>query len=371
MSYLTTLNAIIAGSGSAAFSCTSVAQIVKNHALKVRQLLNKQELTEEQKPVTVNYFGICTYESDAARAKQTDELVKIGCIVNHIKTTWPNDTPSIDSIRDQVLDGDVLLLSGGNTLYAMRRWKSIGMDKIVREAAEKGVIMSGGSAGMGFLFDGIHSDSADPTTFRPKQVDDPSVNVEAQSEKQLDAKNEDPENWKYLRVSCLGLLPGLACPHHDRTQSNGLPRFIDFDEMLKRHRTETGICLDHWCVMTITQGGDYELSEVEGMSGSLVIEGGRDHYQELKKKSSSSFLDSKLVTFHVCGDAIPALWIKEVLCVNVEGDLEEEEEKGSLKIELRACNGKGKLQDILKVCPAEQIVEENEAEDSVMKRNPI
>ena len=33
-----------------------------------------------------------------------------------------------------------------------------------------------------------------------------------------------PKDWKYIRVSGLGLLPGLLCPHHDRTQSNGVLR---------------------------------------------------------------------------------------------------------------------------------------------------
>ena len=40
--------------------------------------------------------------------------------------------------------------------------------------------------------------------------------------------------WAYVRCPCVGWLPGLACPHHDRTQSNGVLRATDFEQMLRR-----------------------------------------------------------------------------------------------------------------------------------------
>jgi hypothetical protein len=47
-------------------------------------------------------------------------------------------------------------------------------------------------------------------------------------------------SWEYTRVPCLGILPGLVCPHHDRVQSNGVLRATDFEEMMKRHPGEQG-----------------------------------------------------------------------------------------------------------------------------------
>eukprot|EP01052_Picozoa_sp_SAG31_P018987 SAG31_NODE_1367_length_8615_cov_12.875763_4_plen_73_part_00 len=38
----------------------------------------------------------------------------------------------------------------------------------------------------------------------------------------------DVAGWEYIRIPCLGLLPGLCCPHHDRVQSNGVLRADDF-----------------------------------------------------------------------------------------------------------------------------------------------
>ena len=52
---------------------------------------------------------------------------------------------------------------------------------------------------------------------------------------------EDVKAWEYIRTPCLGLLPGLCCPHHDRVQSNGKLRALDFDAMMLRHPNEHGL----------------------------------------------------------------------------------------------------------------------------------
>jgi hypothetical protein len=42
-----------------------------------------------------------------------------------------------------------------------------------------------------------------------------------------------------------------VCPHHDKVQSNGVLRAIDFDAMLLRHEGEQGICIDHWAALCV------------------------------------------------------------------------------------------------------------------------
>jgi len=345
-------NCVISGSGSAAFGEECVADVVIRQALKVRKLRNREN---NDKPIQVSYVGTTTYDSLAARQKQTGQLEKKGCKIVDINVTWPKLTRPLEELRTDIMSSDVLLISGGNTLYAIRRWKEIGLDKVFREAAENGVILSGGSAGAIAWFDGGHSDSADPTTFRPA-TPDPTVNVEAQSEKGAD-KNK-LEDWKYIRVTSLGFFPGLLCPHHDRTQSNGVPRYIDFDAMMKRHAAERGICIDHWCVLIVEEGGKYELFEVPEMGGSVVLEGGREEYNSYRnpQSSSSSFIPN--ATFDTKNlSSIPGMWIKDV------------SEKG--EIVQKCCAPVGKLEDILRFCPADRIELETAEEEELMKRNPI
>ena len=96
--------------------------------------------------------------------------------------------------------------------------------------------MCGGSAGALSWFDGGLSDSKDPTTLRH-----PRPNL-TDAEKQA---------WKYIRVSGFGFVRGLCCPHHDITQSNGVPRATEFDALLQRFPQEVGVAIDDHAAILI------------------------------------------------------------------------------------------------------------------------
>jgi dipeptidase E len=82
-----------------------------------------------------------------------------------------------------VLTGqDIIYVGGGNTANMLAVWRVHGMDRILREASERGVILTGVSAGMICWFEAGVTDSFGP-----------------------------------LAALCdgLGFLPGSACPHYD------------------------------------------------------------------------------------------------------------------------------------------------------------
>ena len=85
-------------------------------------------------------------------------------------------------------------------------------------------------------------------------------------------RGQDRSAWEYIRVDGLGLLPALVCPHHDRTQSNGVRRAVDFDAMLRRHPGERGLCLDHWAALVV-DGPRYRVVPVPGKGGSAAADG--------------------------------------------------------------------------------------------------
>jgi dipeptidase E len=90
---------------------------------------------------------------------------------------WPPE-----DLRKLVLAQDVILVSGGNTANALAIWRLHGFDRILREAWQEGVLLTGWSAGMICWFEQGVTDSFGP---------------------QLAA------------MDCLGFLPGSACPHYD------------------------------------------------------------------------------------------------------------------------------------------------------------
>jgi dipeptidase E len=93
---------------------------------------------------------------------------------------WPTA-----ELREHVLGHDLLYVGGGNTANMLAIWREHGLDEIVREAWQEGVVLAGVSAGMICWFEAGVTDSYGP---------------------QLEA------------MECLGLIPGSACPHYDGEQ---------------------------------------------------------------------------------------------------------------------------------------------------------
>jgi peptidase E len=91
---------------------------------------------------------------------------------------WPRE-----DVREHVLSQDVVFVSGGNTANMLAVWRVHGFDRILREAWEQGVVLSGSSAGMICWFEAGVTDSFGP---------------------QLEGMRDG-----------LGFLPGSACPHYD------------------------------------------------------------------------------------------------------------------------------------------------------------
>jgi dipeptidase E len=118
-----------------------------------------------------------------------------------------------------------------------------------KKAAERGAVLAGGSAGAICWFEGGHSDSGDPDSYRVPPPPPPESSAPPPEKKQRRespaekisgeaAEKDSKKAWEYVRVPGLGLFPGLCCPHHDKVQSNGVLRAVDFEGMMKRHHGE-------------------------------------------------------------------------------------------------------------------------------------
>jgi len=86
------------------------------------------------------------------------------------------------SWRDVFLSMDGIVVSGGNTLNQQAIWKVQGIDEILREAWDRGIVLGGASAGSLCWFEEGTTDS------RPQEV---------------------------TKIECLGFLQGSHSPHYD------------------------------------------------------------------------------------------------------------------------------------------------------------
>jgi dipeptidase E len=90
---------------------------------------------------------------------------------------WPPE-----NLRELILGQDAICVCGGNTANMLAIWRVHGIDALLREAWEQGIVLWGQSAGMICWFEAGVTDSFGP---------------------QLEG------------MECLGFLPGSACPHYD------------------------------------------------------------------------------------------------------------------------------------------------------------
>jgi dipeptidase E len=83
---------------------------------------------------------------------------RLGCDVSWLQLAAQN--PSVEEIRKSILGTDIVYVGGGNTNKMIQIWKDKGVDKVLKEALDKGVILSGISAGANCWFKHYSTDSA-------------------------------------------------------------------------------------------------------------------------------------------------------------------------------------------------------------------
>ncbi|MBO7377870.1 MAG: peptidase E, partial [Clostridia bacterium] len=102
-----------------------------------------------------------------------------------------------ERLKEKFLAADMIYVGGGDTAFMIKSWKESGLDLLVKDAYERGVIVSGLSAGAICWFEKMYTDS--------------------------EIVSGDGADYKIM--DALGYLKGLACPHYDE-------RRADFDEEL-------------------------------------------------------------------------------------------------------------------------------------------
>lgn len=111
---------------------------------------------------------------------------RMGCEVKELLIL--KDPPSKQNIQILLNWADIIYVGGGNTLKMMRRWRVLGIDKMLISIFNKtDKILCGSSAGALCWFQYGHSDSM--AYYHPKK-------------------------WDYIRVKSLGIIPVLLCPHY-------------------------------------------------------------------------------------------------------------------------------------------------------------
>lgn len=147
-------------------------------------------LTGRNRPRAL-YIGTAMAEDPASALRMYDQFGDVADVSRLEFFPWPPE-----DLRSVVLDSDLVFVGGGNTANMLAIWRVHGVDELLREARERGIVLAGSSAGGICWFEQGVTDSFGP---------------------QLGP------------MDCLGFLPGSFCPHWD-DEEHRRPRY---HELLK------------------------------------------------------------------------------------------------------------------------------------------
>lgn len=121
-------------------------------------------------------------------------------------------------VEDTILSHDAIYVGGGNTLRMMNTWRKMGVDKILKLAYERDIVLSGLSAGSICWFNYGNSDS----------------------------RKFSSSSDKLIKVTGLGFIDALHCPHYD-TEPH---RPADLKRMMKT-TPKVAIALDNCAALEV------------------------------------------------------------------------------------------------------------------------
>ena len=70
---------------------------------------------------------------------------ELGCVVSNLDLL--KEKLDMKEVKDSILNTDIIYVGGGNTKFMLEKWRELGVDKLLLEAYNKGIVCSGLSAG--------------------------------------------------------------------------------------------------------------------------------------------------------------------------------------------------------------------------------
>jgi peptidase E len=167
-------------------------------------LLDQYILTQSHKPnPKICFLPTASGDSEDFIERFYRSFEKMNCIPSHLSLF----NPPTRKIKDYILSKDIIYVGGGNTKNLLAIWKDWGLDLILKEAWEHGIVLSGISAGSLCWFEEGITDSFGNG---------------------LDS------------IKCLGFLKGSNCPHYD----GEIDRRPTYHKLISSGRLQSGFAVD-------------------------------------------------------------------------------------------------------------------------------
>lgn len=162
----------------------------------------------------VLYIPTAKNDDESFIASFCDYYTRLGCGQVEVLRLL-NERPSTADIKAKIFGADAIYVNGGNTHRALRTWERYGIDSLLKQAHQQGIVLSGHSAGASCWFAYICSDSFYKS--------------------------------KPFRLTGLGMINALVCPHYDTEPV----RQAALKKIMKRTPQLVAITLDEYAAIEV------------------------------------------------------------------------------------------------------------------------
>lgn len=178
---------------------------------------------------------------------------RLGCITNVLYLI--KNKPTKNVIEDTILGSDIIYVGGGNTLMMMNLWRRLGVDKVLKKAYERDIVLCGMSAGSICWFRQGNSDS--------RRFKNPKADL--------------------IKVTGLGFIDALHCPHYDGEKD----RRPQLKKMMKKTQG-VAIAIDDCCALEIVDG-KYRVIDSKPTANAYKVYWKREMFFEKTIEKSKEF----------------------------------------------------------------------------------
>ncbi|MFQ6760095.1 MAG: Type 1 glutamine amidotransferase-like domain-containing protein [Alphaproteobacteria bacterium] len=193
------------------------------------------ELTCKEHPVLV-FIGAASNDSPTYFPAVRDVFEKkLGCITKNLILTDLTQRPTTNKIRKIIMGADIVYVGGGNVTRLMKVLKDSGTDKILKEAYDNGVIMSGNSAGGCVWFEYYDND---------------------------EDEEFDGTETTLATKRALGFVKGYFCPHWNKKPEKGIDKEATSKDVIKRmliKESKFGYAVDEPAAIMVQTDGDRQV----------------------------------------------------------------------------------------------------------------
>ena len=153
-------------------------------------------LSEKKQPHLL-FIPTASNDNEDYTTSITAHFTALGCVVKVLNLV--KKSPAYNETKLAIEAADIIYVGGGNTLRMMNKWRRLGIDNLLAKARERAVLC-GTSAGSICWFKHGNSDS--------RKDNNPAAD--------------------YIKVTALGFLDALHCPHYDTEsdRKNSLKRMM-------------------------------------------------------------------------------------------------------------------------------------------------